>query len=189
MAVTIPEFNFTYDENPYLKSSLDAQLLAIDEAQKQYKYQADRSLAKAQQTQMQTNRAATANYFNTINPYGAGADSLASAGLARSGIAQSNAARGYSSYQGSLGQSSADYANTQADINTSMLGYASQANADKQNAYANYQSGIANDYNQSRSYNYGMWQDSQDRAYQQNRDAILDKRYNKEWAYKTGHKY
>ncbi|NMC57264.1 MAG: hypothetical protein GYA50_08600, partial [Eubacteriaceae bacterium] len=170
----IPEFNFTYDENPYIKSALQYQLDAVDAAQQQYKYQADRSLAKAQQTQMQTNKAATANYFNTINPYGAGADSLASAGLSHSGIAQSNMARGYSTYQGSLGQSAADYANTQADINTAMLGYAAQANADKQNAYANYQSNLANDYNQSRSYNYGVWQDAQDRDYQRQRDQILD---------------
>ncbi len=184
-----PKFTFTYDENPYLKTALDYQLQAIDTAQQQYKYQADRSLTKAQQTQMQSNRAATANYFNTINPYGAGADSLASAGLGRSGIAQSTAARGYSNYQGALGQSAADYAGTQADINTSLLGYASQANADKQNAYASYQTNLSNDYNQSKSFNFGLWQDSQDRAYQQNRDKILDKRYSKEWAYKTGHKY
>lgn len=185
----IPQFNFTYEENPYLKSSLDAQLLAIDEAQKQYQYQADRSLAKAQQNQLQTNRAATANYYNAINPYGAQADSLAGGGMLRSGIAQSSTARGYSTYQGALGQSASDYANMQADINTNLLGYASAANADKQNAYASYQSGLANDYNQSKNYSFGVWQDMQNRAYQQNRDTILDKRYNKEWAYKTGRKY
>jgi hypothetical protein len=70
-----------------------------------------------------------------------------------------------------------------------MLGYAAQANADKLSARASYQTSIADEYNQSKSYNFGLWQDYQDRQYQKNRDRILDERYSKEWAYKTGHKY
>jgi hypothetical protein len=183
--MTIPAFNFEYTQNPYLKDALDEQLLAIDEAQKQYRHQSERALSQAKQTQADTNRTAAADYYNFINPYGAQTEALAYKGLKNSGISQSNITRGYSDYQNILGQAAKTYANAQDDINASILGYDSQADADKLSVRASYMSNLASDYAQSKTLEFEAWQDYQDRLYQQYRDQIDDDRYSREWAYKT----
>ncbi len=187
---TTPTDNYEYTPNPYLEEAYQKELLAIDEAQKQYQIQADREMQKAQQTQLEANRGATADYYNYINPYGIQAEAMANAGLRGSGLTQSNLARGYSDYQNRLGQAKTAYANSQADISTQLLGAQTQANADKISSLADYNSNLYTDYWQNKNYDYQKDRDDvsderyeEERAYQRERDKIEDERYKQEWAY------
>jgi hypothetical protein len=183
---TTSTYTYEYTANPYLEEAYKNELRAIEEAQNQYKIQADRQTQKAQQTQLEANRGATADYYNYINPYGITAEAMAYAGLKGSGLSQTNMARGYSDYQNRLGQAASAYANSEADILTQVLAAQAQANSNKLSAASQYQSNLANDYQFDKQYQFGVWQDNQDRLYQEHRDEIEDDRYKKEWAYTTG---
>jgi hypothetical protein len=187
---TTPTDSYEYTPNPYLEEAYQKELLAIDEAQKQYQIQADRENEKALQTQLESNRGATADYYNYINPYGIQAEAMANTGLKGSGLTQSNMARGYSDYQNRLGQAASAYANSQTDISTQLLSAQAQANADKLTTLADYNSNLYTDYWQNKNYDYQKNRDDvsderyeEELAYQRERDKIADKRYDAEWAY------
>jgi hypothetical protein len=135
-----------FSPNEYRKKAYNEQLAAIDEAYKQYQIQADRSMEIAKQTQLGEDKNARVDYYNLLNPYGVEADVMARSGLKNSGLSQSNLVRGYSDYQNRLGAAASAYANTQADVNASMLGYQSQLNAEKIGARSDYYNQLADEY-------------------------------------------
>lgn len=177
------QFNYTYTENPYLKEAYAAETAAADAAAIAYQSQANAALAQAKQTQLQSNKGATSDYYANINPYGVQAEAMGRSGLGGSGLSQSNMIRGYADYTNRLGAAKDAYENAEADIDTSVQSEKARTAAGKLTSKARYNSNLASDMRQDQSAKFDIWQDRQDRQYRQGRDAVEDRRYEREWAY------
>jgi len=176
------QYNYTYTENPYLKDAYAAETAAADAAAIAYQSQANSALAQAKQTQLQSNKGATADYYANINPYGVQAEALGRSGLG-GGLSQSNMIRGYADYTNRLGVAKDAYENAEADIDTSVQSEKARTAAGKLTSKARYNANLATDMRQDESAKFDIWQDRQDRQYRKGRDAIEDRRYEREWAY------
>lgn len=104
--------------NNQMKTAIDSYNNAIDSGLKASKLQADNQKQEAYKTKVKSNAAAQRSYLDTINPYGYSQQSLASAGLARSGVGESSRISAGNTYSNALADARSDYNDTvrQSDL-------------------------------------------------------------------------
>lgn len=101
-----------------MQNALDSYNQAIDSGLAASKLGYDDTKTQAKSSQADANRAAQATYLNTVNPYGYTAQSLASIGLANSGVSESSRISAANTYQNALTSAQKSYDDTarQADL-------------------------------------------------------------------------
>lgn len=104
--------------NNQMKTAIDSYNSAIDSGLKASKLQADNQKQEAYKTKVKSNAAAQRSYLDTINPYGYSQQSLASAGLSRSGVGESSRISAGNTYSNALADARSDYNDTvrQSDL-------------------------------------------------------------------------
>lgn len=104
--------------NNQMKTAIDSYNNAIDSGLKASKLQADNQKQEAYKTKVKSNAAAQRSYLDTINPYGYSQQSLASAGLSRSGVGESSRISAGNTYSNALADARSDYNDTvrQSDL-------------------------------------------------------------------------
>ena len=104
--------------NNQMKTAIDRYNNAIDSGLKASKLQADNQKQEAYKTKVTSNAAAQRSYLDTINPYGYSQQSLASAGLSRSGVGESSRISAGNTYSNALADARSDYNDTvrQSDL-------------------------------------------------------------------------
>ena len=104
--------------NNQMKTVIDSYNNAIDSGLKASKLQADNQKQEAYKTKVKSNAAAQRSYLDTINPYGYSQQSLASAGLSRSGVGESSRISAGNTYSNALADARSDYNDTvrQSDL-------------------------------------------------------------------------
>ena len=104
--------------NNQMKTAIDRYNNAIDSGLKASKLQADNQKQEAYKTKVKSNAAAQRSYLDTINPYGYSQQSLASAGLSRSGVGESSRISAGNTYSNALADARSDYNDTvrQSDL-------------------------------------------------------------------------
>ena len=151
----------------YLTESLNKKKQEIAAALEKEYLTAGVEISAAEDTQKQSGRGASADYLNYINKYGYNAEKTADAGLAASGISQSDRVRAYQSYQSRLGQAAADYAGSRSQIYAALLQAQTDAGADTLQAESSYYDDLYDDYWKNKNFEYKL-----------ERDALSDERYN-----------
>lgn len=104
--------------NNQMKTAIDSYNSAVDSGLKASKLQADNQKQEAYKTKVKSNAAAQRSYLDTINPYGYSQQSLASAGLSRSGVGESSRISAGNTYSNALADARSDYNDTvrQSDL-------------------------------------------------------------------------
>lgn len=104
--------------NNQMKTAIDSYNSAIDSGLKASKLQADNQKQEAYKTKVKSNAAAQRSYLDTINPYGYSQQSLASAGLSRSGVGETSRISAGNTYSNALADARSDYNDTvrQSDL-------------------------------------------------------------------------
>ena len=104
--------------NNQMKTAIDSYKKSFDSGLKASKLQADNQKQEAYKTKVKSNAAAQRSYLDTINPYGYSQQSLASAGLSRSGVGESSRISAGNTYSNALADARSDYNDTvrQSDL-------------------------------------------------------------------------
>ena len=139
----------------------------------------ERNKQKLEEETTKTNKGLYADYQKQINPYGATAESLASNGLANSGVAESTRTNLYNTYQKNRTDTLNTARNLYADYNNKIA--EAKQNGDiqlAQFAQEIYNQKMNNLYN-----NYQLLQNKEQFNYQKERDTVADKKWQDEFNY------
>lgn len=139
----------------------------------------ERNKQKLQEETTKTNKGLYADYQKQVNPYGATAESLASNGLANSGIAETTRTNLYNTYQ----KNRTDTLNT---AKTLLADYNNEITKAKQNGNMQLAQFAQEIYNQKMNNlynNYQLLQNKEQFNYQKERDTVADKKWQDEFNY------
>lgn len=139
----------------------------------------ERNKQKLEEETTKTNKGLYADYQKQVNPYGSVAESLASNGLANSGVAESTRTNLYNTYQKNRTDTLNTAKNLLADYNNEII--KAKQNGDiqlAQFAQEIYNQKMNNLYN-----NYQLLQNKEQFNYQKERDQVADKKWQDEYDY------
>lgn len=139
----------------------------------------ERNKQKLEEDTTKTNKGLYADYTKQVNPYGVTAESLASNGLANSGVAESTKTNLYNTYQKNRTDTLNTAKNLLADYNNKII--EAKQNGDiqlAQFAQTMYEQQMKNLYT-----NYQLMQNKEQFDYQKERDEVSDNRWQEEFAY------
>lgn len=139
----------------------------------------ERNKQKLEEETTKTNKGLYADYQKQVNPYGAVAESLASNGLANSGVAESTRTNLYNTYQKNRTDTLNAAKNLLAEYNNDIT--KAKQNGDMQ--LAQFAQEIYNQKMNNLYNNYQLLQNKEQFNYQKERDQVADKKWQDEYDY------